>query len=104
MTLVPPQGSYHKAITLNALTLLLGGPTQMVMTTLPSLIMGGLAWRKGGLFLAIRGLARCSVPDSTLMELVLLVAMEDIMGGLSFINMMPPPMSSHAMVFNLLLT
>jgi hypothetical protein len=89
---------------LNSLTLLLGSLTQMVMTTLPSLIMGGLARRKGGLFLAIGGLARCSVPDSTLMELVLLVAMEDIMGGLPFINRMSPPMSSHAMVFNLLLT
>ncbi len=66
--------------------------------------MGGLAQRKGGLFLAIGGLDCHSVPDSVLMELVLLPAMEGLMGGLPFIIGMSPPMSSHAMVFQLVLT
>jgi hypothetical protein len=76
----------------------------MVMMALPSLIMGGLAWQKGGLFLVIGGLDRCSVPDSTLMELILLIAKGDIMGGLPFIIRTSPPVSSHVMVFKLLLT
>jgi hypothetical protein len=103
MTLVPPRLLHHAAIMLDALTLLLGGPTQMVIMTLPSLIMGVLSWQKGSLFLAIGGLDCYSVPDSVLMELVLLLATGGIMGGLPFIIGMSPPMSSHAMVFWLLL-
>jgi hypothetical protein len=91
MTLVPPRLLHHAAIMLDALTLLLGGPTRMVMRTIPSLIMGGLAWQKGGLFLAIGGLDRRSVRDFVLMKLILLLAMGGIMGGLPFIIRMSPP-------------
>jgi hypothetical protein len=89
---------------LDTLPLLLGGLTRMAVTALPSLIMGGLAWQKGGLFLAIGGLDRPSVPDSALIELNLLLAMGGIMGGLPVIIGMSPPMSFRAMVFQLLLT
>jgi hypothetical protein len=88
----------------DAYTLLLGDPTQRVLTTIPSVIMGGLAWLKGGLFLTIRGLDCISDQDSVLMEIVLLTTMESFMGGLPFIIGMSPPSSSHAMVFQLLLT
>jgi hypothetical protein len=47
MATVPPQLLHHAA------TLLLGGPTWTVMITLPSAIMGGLAWHMGGLSLAM---------------------------------------------------
>jgi hypothetical protein len=53
-----------------ALTLLLGNPTRRVMTTIPSVIMGSLAWQKRGFFLAIGGLDCLSEQDSILMEIV----------------------------------
>jgi hypothetical protein len=56
MTTVPPWLLHHAAIAKDALTLLLGDLTLRGMMTIPSVIMGGLARRKGGLFLAIRRL------------------------------------------------
>ncbi len=76
MTTVPPRLLHHAAIQKDALTLLLGGPTRTVITTLPSAIMGGLAWHMGDLSLAMGGTVSEIVPFG-------------IMGGLSF-----PPVTS----------
>ncbi len=102
--MVPPWLLHHAAITKDALTLLRSNPTQRVLTIIPSVVMGGLARWKGGLFLAIGGLDCLSEQDSVLMEIVLLTTMGSFMGGLPFIIGMSPPLSSHTMVFRLLLT
>jgi hypothetical protein len=74
--MVPPRLLHHAAIKKDPLTLLLGGPTRIVVMTLPLEIMGGLARRMGGLSLAMGG---------TVLEIILF----GIMRGLSF-----PPVTS----------
>ncbi len=104
MTTDHPQLLHHTAITKDALTLLLGNPTRMALTTFATVIMGDFAWQKEGLFFALGGLDCISDQDFILLAIVLLTAMGSFMGGLPFIIMMSPPSSSHAMVFWLLLT
>ncbi len=74
--MVPPRLLHHTAIKKDGLILPLGCTTRMVMTTLPSAIMGGLTWSLGGLSLDMGGNVLEIVPFG-------------IMGGLLF-----PPVTS----------